>query len=134
MISAERKANNNRAAEKIVMAIKTERTESILRSARDLIANPSTWTKGSSARDGAARGVCFDDASAVCWCSWGAIEKVCKQEGYLHAESTAAEDILYKAIKESHGETFEWIGPYNDGVTHTDVLRVFDRAIELAAT
>ncbi|MBI0530887.1 DUF6197 family protein [Sphingomonas sp. TX0522] len=54
-----------------------EEVADVLERAADLIAKPGAWTQGNYARDAAGEGLHdgFNPA-AVCWCAYGAIEKV----------------------------------------------------------
>lgn len=94
-----------------------------LRKAQDLIRDPSKWTQGSFAKtkDGEEL-VNGYDAGAVCWCAYGATEFVSGQF------TSAAEDYLRVAANELGKSVVK----VNDEDGHAAVMRLYDRAIELA--
>jgi hypothetical protein len=51
-------------------------TVELLKAARELVANPKTWTKGEMARDANGHPTGWGDSDAVCWCAMGAMAKV----------------------------------------------------------
>ena len=93
----------------------------ILKQARELISVPERWTQRASARSKNGDIVESNDVSAICWCSFGAIMRVCS---YNHPERWIAEehldDVAPNYIK------------FNDTHTHAEVLAAFDRAIAAA--
>ena len=94
-----------------------------LRAACTRITNPSAWTRGSYARDADGKPAYASSKPPVCWCAYGA----------LYAEG--AEDecpevrLLRRAALEVHASVPIDV---NDDLGHAAVLRMYDRAIELA--
>lgn len=86
--------------------------------ARALIDTPEKWTKNAKARNAAGRSVSPAGGSAVCWCGFGALVKVCGPR--------EAENVAYAAF---HGPGN--IAGLNDRpeTTHSDIMALFDRAI-----
>lgn len=98
----------------------------VLIAARALISDPSKWTQQEYARDDASNGVGSLDESAVCWCSYGAIERAAGTRLTGRIDTIlcdAALDIFNSGC----------VSVINDSRSHADVLRMFDRAIELAS-
>lgn len=97
-----------------------------LRDARELLADPTRWTQGSYARDARGYRALPEAREAACWCALGALLRpalewdVTLVWGHL---------LLRRAAKEIFDRTPDWV---NDVLGHADVLRMYDRAIELA--
>ena len=87
-----------------------------LKAARERIADPSSWTQGSAARDHKGVERAPDDDDATCWCAWGACWIASKHNGAL------------EELGEAMGTMS--IGEFNDSHTHAEVLAAFDKAIE----
>lgn len=127
----------------------------ILTAARALIAQPEAWTQHAYARAAkdlvAGRpgmpAVHFSSERAVCWCSYGAVNRAGYGGGEFKplmdarriAEITMAKSALARTM--GGGSKFEddigdWrlcaISKFNDaeGRTHAEVLAAFDKAIE----
>lgn len=96
----------------------------ILRGARGKISEPRHWAQGDFARDIEGNPVSFASSDAVCWCARGAIYATDE------FDSWGAIQLLRRAIEEQTGDPA--VARFNDTHGHTDVLAVFDRAIELA--
>jgi hypothetical protein len=105
----------------------------VLRRARKLIADPSTWIKGSFTRK--RKGV-------QCYCALGALASAAGVK-ILNGKTLSDEKVLPEAYYEAHGvlnaaaklpETGWFFAIFNDSpkTTHADVLAVFDKAIQLA--
>lgn len=96
-------------------------TVEILRAARARIADPKRWGRGWFAHDerGAARD--YKDPEAVNWCASGAI---C-------AEGVGLQSDAYDALVRVLPKGYDKVCVFNDdyGVTHADVLALYDRAI-----
>lgn len=98
----------------------------ILREARALIEDPARWTQGALAHSKLGRAVNPEGKAAVRWCAMGALYKAADRvsdtfsvERYLIA---AARDIgLPRDVDD-----------VNDSTDRATVLRMYDRAIELA--
>lgn len=98
----------------------------VLKKARELIGDPSRWTQGLSARNANGGFVGVRSPDAICWCVGGAIE-------YVGGTCPAAFTLLDQAAVEMTND--KGIYPYlfvNDKMGHADVMRMLDRAIELA--
>ncbi|MCJ2067825.1 hypothetical protein MKK75_03210 [Methylobacterium sp. J-030] len=94
-----------------------------LRAARDTLTDPAHWTKEAYARDRRGAAVASNSPEAVCWCAYGALERLGTGEivdarEYLRV----AADDLFKSPPAG----------VNDHIGHAAVLRMYDRAIELA--
>lgn len=106
------------------MAPVTMTTLDVLKGARELLSDPEKWTQGWYARD--AEGRPADDGNdprAVCWCIWGACEKVAGDWSKTHGATQALDSCAG-----GHAPTL------NDaaGTTHTEILGVLDCAIAKA--
>lgn len=101
----------------------------ILVATRELLTDPSHWTKGESARDVRGKEVPPNYPSAVCWCMTGALNKVVRSPCvWFKSEAVlSAADLI-------HGVVGGPIPSFNDAptTTHATVLRVLDAAIEKA--
>ena len=99
-------------------------TAAKLREARALIEDPERWTTREYARD--AEGGALDDGAepaAVCWCAVGALDRVTGEPvDLLH-------DPAYRLLAKV--ASYE-VTRTNDRHGHAAVLRMYDRAIELA--
>jgi hypothetical protein len=93
--------------------------------AQELIRDPDHWIQGSFAQTENDIGVTPDHPAATCWCIWGALLKV-------EAEEEAYE-ILDLAIRDVAPDSIREIAYFNDNHSHEDVMKMFDRAKELAA-
>ena len=94
-----------------------------LRDARALITDPAQWTEHTYARDRYGRAVDPCQPEAVCWCAYGALDRQGADEcsdarEYLRA----AAEVLFDSFPAC----------VNDDDGHAAVLRMYDRAIELA--
>ncbi len=90
--------------------------------ARKRISKPENWTQGTFVRDSDGALLWdFESVEAVCWCASAAIAVEVRWD---QQEDVSA--ALLKALP--LGET---IVGFNDSHTHTEVLELFDRAIDL---
>ena len=87
------------------------KSSTVLRLARHKIRTPDRWCRGALARAGSGRPLTSESANAVSFCAAGALFSVV---GYFY--------------------TGEIIPVFNDAptTTHADILRLYDKAIELA--
>jgi|SRR6478609_5560456 len=94
--------------------------------ARAKIANPNNWTQGTPAANAFGKNVCACDPSAVKWCSYGAC---------VAAVGDIPDFNWYKPLEAAVKELgfTGTVVSFNDTSTHTEVLALFDKAIELAA-
>ncbi|QPF81707.1 hypothetical protein IC762_12485 [Bradyrhizobium genosp. L] len=99
----------------------------ILRKAKDIIANPEHWTCGEYARDINHSWVRFDEAGAVSFCSIGALAVV-SGTNIKVAENSSAYKLLELAAKEQGSS---WPHEENDK-GHSQAMAMFDRAIQIA--
>ena len=104
----------------------------VLIAGRELISDPSRWTQGYFARDSAGEGMLSSDPAAVCWCSVGALAKVAPTEwdGLYFDEPIDA--LGYRALVKALPRRKRHLGAasFNDTHTHSEVLALWDRAIE----
>lgn len=122
-------------------------THQLLTRARDIISDESKWTKGAPARDANGGAVTCDDETAVSFCANGAIVRAQldifgaadlggidadEAEGREIEQLADCQTVLYLANDEYWH--FAGVSDWNDeeGITHADVLRVFDTAITLS--
>lgn len=96
-------------------------TVEILKAARARIAQPETWCKEWFARDERGQNRDYNDPEAVKWCAVGSIRK----------EDTPYNGPVYGALLAQLPEGYKSVSDYNDdfGVTHADILALYDRAI-----
>ncbi|GEP12282.1 DUF6197 family protein [Methylobacterium gnaphalii] len=94
----------------------------VLREARALISSPEKWCRGSQALDDRGNWVQGYHWKAVRWSAFGAIERIdCMSITWpLACLGDAARELFDRHASE-----------VNDQLKHADVLRMFDRAIEL---
>lgn len=104
-------------------------TIEILRGARELLADPSKWTKGVHARDQQGAIVHCIDPDAISFCMGGAVDRqCCADERYTASpEYQAACGALLDALKVHRN-----VVDFNDdpATTHQDMLDLFDEAIK----
>ena len=92
-----------------------------LKAARQLISDPAKWTQNLFARDKDGKSIDPQNKDAVCFCSFGAIERFtgCKTlsevEGHL---DNVCEKLFHTNVIS-----------FNDTHTHAEVLALFDAAI-----
>lgn len=101
----------------------------VLRNARELISDPTRWTKGAFARDREGTAVPVSLQSAQSFCAMGACMKALRERGQ---ERFMPGLLLDKAaILLSGGQSLTY--NYNDHETrtHDEVLWLFDLAIAL---
>lgn len=93
-------------------------------SARELLADPARWCKGTLAR--AADGTPVDpgNPSATCWCVVGAIHKATLVAAVRRAATSMVEEATGGG---------DWIADWNDRATHREILAGLDAAIGRAA-
>lgn len=116
-------------------------TVRILKQARRKIENPDNWVRGHYAIDKDGLSVDWYDRSAVGFCALGAV----KIAAYKVDPDIKAENVLRRACYELFNAPLvlinddPYFGPKGTRKTrrtkkkmHADVLRVYDRAIEMA--
>ncbi len=106
-------------------------TVEILKAGRALIENPAHWAKGRFAFDCHMEEVTPGSPDACSWCSVGALIKLVNYEDRFESRQH-----LEQAIRQIHSELPAYQGTleyFNDTHTHSEVLRVWDKAIENAS-
>jgi hypothetical protein len=103
----------------------------LLRDARERIATPERWTRGTYARTAAGNGCASYSPRAVCWCAIGTLERSSPGGGRTidwndDSPLSRAMGYLLEAIGQQ--KLHQW----NDGRSHAEILAGFDRAIALA--
>lgn len=96
-------------------------TVEILKAARARIADPQNWCQGWFAHDERGQSLDYNDPEACSWCAVGAL----RREGERWNRGA------YKALWAQLPAGYDHVSDYNDdyGVTHADVLALYDRAI-----
>lgn len=97
----------------------------ILIAAKAKIQDPERWCRWWYARDENDLRVHHDDKEAVKWCSIGSLDSITYQ-------NTKAKGFLATAAKEIAPRAGHPIVRINDYRGHPTVMKMFDRAIELA--
>lgn len=87
---------------------------------RDLVSDPTRWTKGTFARDADGHSVSSVSDTAVCYCVSGAAYKI-----------TRGSDVFLAVMNRLLAATtwHDTVGLYNDSLTHDQMLMWLDRAI-----
>jgi hypothetical protein len=100
----------------------------VLIAGRELLADPKNWTQRTLARNKAGDAVPDPwDPKATCFCSLGAVHKVVGKGTHLLPLKSKVRELLHQAVPRHDNVVF-----FNDRSTHTEVLDLWDRAIELA--
>lgn len=111
------------------MAKKLNQTQLKLLAARTVISNKKYWTKDMLARNDKGQHVEVTDPEACSFCAIGALVFAVGEEiGFVGY--TKPYRYLMKASQELYNN--EFVSDVNDTHGHKAVLRVYDRAIELA--
>jgi len=105
----------------------------ILEAAKKLIDSPEKWTKHVAARDSEDRPIDPFSPNAVCFCSIGAQLRAITQLGVAPDGILDNISFGYMALA-ARSITAEpcSVAGFNDNSTHPTVMRMWDRAIELA--
>ncbi len=101
-------------------------TLEILKAGRALIENPAHWTQRAFAIDCGGVDVGASSPNACSWCSIGALLKAGN-----HDPLTPGRRHLEQAIEQILGFAMD-LDDFNDTHTHSEVLQVWDKAIENA--
>ena len=96
--------------------------------AKTLIQDPENWTQGVSARDNLHEPVPAMSRNAVCFCTYGAVDRALGLENSIDYHKIVG--TLKNACAAISGSSV--VAEYNDTHTHPEVLALFDKAIELA--
>lgn len=105
------------------------KTQLELLAARTVISRKRYLARGTLARSGSGHVVRYDDPKAVSMCAIGALCFAINKDT-LNVATTKAYKFLNRACVELYNNTF--IGDINDTKGHKAVMRMYDRAIELA--
>lgn len=101
----------------------------ILRAAKAKIENPKHWTQGAYYRDENGHEA-YSMHHGVCFCSYGALRVANNRDTDY---KLVGAEYLWKAIEMvSNGSEVYSIDQYNDSHSHSEVMAMWDRAIELA--
>lgn len=102
----------------------------ILKEAREYVANPETWTKGTSSVDAYGNWVRPTDPRACRWCSTGAVHKVLHEHDMDYHEATR--EVLGLLDETAELLFPEWgsVVDVNDLVGREEALAVFDATIK----
>lgn len=103
----------------------------VLEQARDLLSNKARWTQDYFARDEGDCVVSTTSRAAVCWCAFGAVEKV---TGQCEPTSFGPNAFLCSAASELFPISEGNPAIVNDRLGYEATMQMFDRAIELAAS
>jgi hypothetical protein len=91
---------------------------------RELISEPTRWCVEDYARTADGEGTYGNDSNAVCWCIWGAIDKVV-------GDDTAVNDLIHETLSDLSFEMFGLcLGSANDARGHGAMLRLLDTWLE----
>lgn len=112
------------------MSFASETIAGALKDAKAVIDKPENWCRETYARDAEGEGAEPYDPEAVCWCSLGALHVACGPTNQVLADLCAAH--LHRAAEmETDGEYFS-IDDANDALEHAALMKIWDRAIEMA--
>lgn len=100
----------------------------VLRKAADRVEPEGRWTQGAAARTANGSGVCWDNQTAVCWCTVGAFTLEADQDDAL---DTSVRGYIKRAIGMNE---FGHISLWNDqpSRTQSEVVAALRKAAELA--
>lgn len=96
--------------------------------ARNLIADPERWCVGNLAETANGRGCEIESPAAQKFCALGAIIRVADDRDY-----SSSYDFLCKASVELYPQCDGYISAVNNDLGHEATLRMYERAIEIAA-
>lgn len=99
----------------------------LLVEAKKLIEDPKNWTQDTYARDKYGKSVSVNDKTATCFCSIGALYRTVHDKiGYYEYQFNLI-DLAERALSTEARDAIEW---FNDNSSHSDVMRVWDKAIK----
>ena len=121
------------------MAATTERSVAdVLRAAKERISDPKSWCRGAFAKAEDRRHVAPTSDRACRWCAIGAMQA----ETAVLTQRVQAGRLLDQAMSDLVSRDFVLVTGVNDGIgqptklprreSHRLVLRIYDRAIQLA--
>lgn len=102
-----------------------------LKAIKAVIDTPAKWTKGQLAKDARGRRIATSSPDAVCFCIFGAIDRV--------VTDTRArmdyDNYIFDQVAKLYPEIAGGLSDFNDAreIGHADVMKVLDRAIANAA-
>lgn len=97
---------------------------------KSLIQNPEHWTQGAFARNREGDRRWSNDEDAVCFCSLGAVSRVTNR--LEDRTDPQGNDIYYHITHYLETAMGEPVSTFNDEHTHTEVMAMWDKAIEAA--
>lgn len=100
----------------------------ILEQAQNLIRDPEHWITDYYASDNRGDLCEPSEERATCFCSVGAVMRASGTSGLNYRR---AKRLLDQAV-EKHAPNYAGIVDYNDSHTHADVMRMFNKAKEMA--
>jgi hypothetical protein len=105
-----------------------------LRRARELISDPTRWTKHTYAKDAYGEFVDSTSGAAVCFCTIGAVHAAFGVEDYEDPVPGPCNTALHFLRAAVGADELSAVALYNDSLNtaHIDVLRLYDKAIALA--
>jgi hypothetical protein len=110
-----------------------EPVRDLLTAARLLLSEPDAWTKAAYARTRTGNAIGPQAGAAFCFCSVGAINAIGPYlpQDRRSSQVRCGEHVVSHVVRERIG--FSNIAAFNDSSfrTHSEVLAVFDRAVEL---
>lgn len=109
------------------------KSSEILQKTRDLLSDPSHWTKGEFARDASQKWTNVRNPEATCWCSWGALSRTIVD---FQLEETGQNIPLHEGFSQvptlrTRGDNITLMNDHPD-TTHAEILQGFDNAIRIA--
>lgn len=109
-------------------------SKQILIETRNLLSDPSKWTRRTLARDKNLKNVSPYSDHATCFCMYGALQRVSFIGGLVRTDTGLAYDEARSHLGNVVAATTPYpkIDYFNDhpNTTHEDVLKILDKAIE----
>lgn len=99
------------------------KTSDILVAAKELLSDPSRWTKGALARNENGEQISYNATTATCWCTVGAVARVAK-------ENNQFADPVMEILTEVASPLI--LTEYNDAAQHYEIMYMFNLAIDVA--
>ena len=101
----------------------------LLKHAKHIISNKSNWTQHYFAHNAAGHRESALSRQAVCWCSLGALQKSYREIGKDYDYFETATHCLHEAARKLN---YTSAPELNDTSTHTNVMRMFNKAMKIA--
>lgn len=93
----------------------------IFNKAFNLVKNPKTFTTGVLARNASGESVLPESEQAVCWCSFGAIDKA--SAGYGFMEKSTLKNLMKENVEYKTNKT---LSSFNDTESHEKVVEFWE--------